>query len=162
MNLCACSVNIVRVNAFIWETGQNGIVCTGLGGGLGHLGCDGFHQREEVKHRRRGVQNAVRRAKMAECIEYDVLLKALCRVAAPTPDESYIVEKCIDKIQGLRRFEVVRCEECTHCYQLIVDENGYWQEVKKGGTHNLCRRNNESFDVKCDDFCSYGERKDNA
>ena len=65
MNLCACSVNIVRWNAFIWETGQNGIVCTGLGGGLGHLGCDGFHQRQEVKHHRRGVQNAVRRAKMA-------------------------------------------------------------------------------------------------
>lgn len=55
--------------------------------------------------------------------------------------------------------EVVRCEECVHCYQLIVDKNGFWQEVEKGGTDNLCRRNETTFDVRCDDFCSYGERK---
>lgn len=56
---------------------------------------------------------------------------------------------------------VVRCEECVHCYQLIVDGNGFWQEVENGGTHNLCRRNESTFDIRCDDFCSYGERKDN-
>lgn len=35
---------------------------------------------------------------MPEYIERDKALNALCQVSAPTPSESYIVEKCIDKI----------------------------------------------------------------
>lgn len=73
-----------------------------------------------------------------------------------------VVKMCIEeigKIKPVDAVEVVRCEECIHCYQLVVDENGYWLEVTKGGTDNLCRRNEETFSVRCDDFCSYGEKK---
>jgi hypothetical protein len=52
------------------------------------------------------------------------------------------------------------CENCTHCYQLIVDEYGRWEVVDAGGTHCLCRRNEETFDVDINGFCSYFERKE--
>lgn len=35
---------------------------------------------------------------MAEYIDRDELLKELCTVSAPIPSESWIVEKCIEKV----------------------------------------------------------------
>ena len=77
-------------------------------------------------------------------------------------DKPYAVKvSSIENAPTVDAVEVVRCKDCKHCYQLIVDENGYWKNVENGGTHNLCIRNESTFDVRCDDFCSYGERKDN-
>ena len=40
-------------------------------------------------------------------IDADALLKALCTVSAPTPSESWIVEKCIDKVNEQPTADVV-------------------------------------------------------
>ncbi len=80
---------------------------------------------------------------MAEYIKREAALKALCQVSAPTPDESYIVEKCIDKINRLPMMEVVRCKDCTE-YGLEKQGRCYWW----------------MHDTKPDDFCSYGERRE--
>lgn len=44
---------------------------------------------------------------MAEYIERDELLKELCTVSAPTPSESWIVEKCIQKVNEQPTADVV-------------------------------------------------------
>ena len=86
---------------------------------------------------------------MAEYIIKDAALKALCQVSAPTPSESYIVEKCIEKINRLPMMEVVRCKDCKqwsrnsgvaespngHCFYHDIETNGH-------------------------DFCSCGERRE--
>ena len=82
---------------------------------------------------------------MAEYIKRDAALRALCQVSAPTPDESHIVEKCIEKIYRLPMMEVVRCKDCKH-YQT----GRYW-----------CSHPNDSrLEMNPDDFCSYGERRE--
>lgn len=88
---------------------------------------------------------------MAEYIKRDAALKALCQVSAPTPSESYIVEKCIEKINRLPMMEVVRCKDCKYC------RLASWGE-------RYCNRDRfvEWGDLQEDDFCSYGERKDNG
>ena len=78
---------------------------------------------------------------MAEYIKRDAALKALLQVSAPTPSESYIVEKCIEKINRLSMMEVVRCKDCKYL----------------GGN---CAMDTYAFEVTEDTFCSYGERKD--
>jgi len=54
----------------------------------------------------------------------------------------------------LKRADVVRCKDCKHC---LLDLSG--REA------HLCMRMENGFPVrkrrKADDFCSYGERKDN-
>ena len=44
---------------------------------------------------------------MAEYIERDELLKDLCTVSAPTPSESWIVEKCIERVNEQPTADVV-------------------------------------------------------
>lgn len=91
---------------------------------------------------------------MAEYIKRDAALKALCQVSAPTPSESYIVEKCIEKINRLPMMEVVRCKNCRDC------EMGYPEKrLDREATQAwLCKRYKRH--VKPDDFCSYGERRE--
>jgi hypothetical protein len=79
---------------------------------------------------------------MAEYIKRDAALKALLQVSAPTPSESYIVEKCIEKIIRLPMMGVVRCKDCKH-YDPFC---GVCQFL--GGEH-----------MSLSDFCSYGERR---
>ena len=43
-----------------------------------------------------------------EYIEREAAIKELCQVFAPTPSESYIVEKCIDKIDNMSAADVVK------------------------------------------------------
>ena len=59
---------------------------------------------------------------------------------------------CIDKVKAVDAVEVVRCKDCKYRYY-----NEY-QEMY------CCERLADGFDtVVCqDDFCSYGERKDNG
>ena len=88
---------------------------------------------------------------MAEDIKRDAALKALCQVSAPTPSESYIIEKCIEKINRLPMMEVVRCKDCKQ-----------WGGVAFG---NVCRRWSAPLAgmkncTRPDDFCSYGERRE--
>ena len=79
---------------------------------------------------------------MAEYIKRDAALKALCQVSAPTPDESYIVEKCIEKINRLPMMEVVRCKDCKN-----------WND-------GICKNGIGLAFNEEDDFCSYGERRE--
>ena len=44
---------------------------------------------------------------MAEYIDRDELLKELCTVSAPTPSESWIVERCIEKVNEQPTADVV-------------------------------------------------------
>lgn len=87
-----------------------------------------------------------------EYIEREALIKELCTVSAPTPSESWIVEKCIDKVNSAPSadvVEVVRCKDCEH-----------WGGVTLG---NICRKWS-GLDLKnCTTptgFCSYGKRKE--
>ena len=84
---------------------------------------------------------------MAEYINRDAALKALAQVSAPTPDESYIVEKCIEKINRLPMMEVVRCKDCRR--------SGVYTSGKL-----YCKHQDGLTDPKPDDFCSYGERRE--
>ena len=86
---------------------------------------------------------------MAEYIKRDAALNALCKVSAPTPDESHIVEKCIEKVNRLPMMKLVKCKNCKH-----------WN--KKNSIFSGCRCENHKgiWDyTKADDFCSYGERR---
>jgi hypothetical protein len=90
---------------------------------------------------------------MAEYIKRDAALRALCQVSAPTPSESYIVEKCIEKVNRLPMIEVVRCKDCRHCThdENIIGAYGYCY-------HFGCYAHDPM--VEADDFCSYGERRE--
>lgn len=47
--------------------------------------------------------------------------------------------------------EVVRCKDCQHC-EIIIDQfDNDWY---------FCKKTNDNAEVKSDDFCSYGERKE--
>ena len=83
---------------------------------------------------------------MVEYIKRDAALRALCQVSAPTPDESHIVEKCIEKINRLPMMEVVRCKDCVKRETVLCPLETYddfpWRASRE------------------DDFCSYGERRE--
>lgn len=85
---------------------------------------------------------------MAEYIKRNAALKALRQVSAPTPDESYIVEKCIEKINRLPKMEVVRCKDCKYRYT-----------PNSPTGKPFCTQYFE-MPAKDDDFCSYGERRE--
>ena len=63
-------------------------------------------------------------------------------------------------IEGLKQeptvdaVEVVRCRDCKRCYKHTTKRNRQkmW----------ICMRNDLDVCVRPDDFCSYGERKDNC
>jgi hypothetical protein len=42
-----------------------------------------------------------------DLISRKALMESLCSVSAPTPDESYIVEKCINKVNDAPKIEAV-------------------------------------------------------
>lgn len=47
--------------------------------------------------------------------------------------------------------EVVRCRNCMHC-EIVIDQfDNDWY---------FCKKTKDNAEVKPDDFCSYGERKD--
>lgn len=47
--------------------------------------------------------------------------------------------------------EVVRCRSCMHC-EIVIDQfDNDWY---------FCKKTKDNAEVKPDDFCSYGERKD--
>ena len=62
-----------------------------------------------------------------------------------------IVSECAEIIRNLpsAQPEIVRCRECKHCRK--VDESEYW-------CYGFC---SPARLVRKDDFCSYGERRDN-
>lgn len=53
--------------------------------------------------------------------------------------------------------DIVMCKECKHLdIEYVENEHG------KDDEYPMCLRFEDyTFDVKADDFCSYGERKDN-
>jgi hypothetical protein len=57
---------------------------------------------------------------MAEYIDRDELLKELCTVSAPTPSESWIVEKCIEKVNEQPTADVVPKSEVETLKSLIT------------------------------------------
>ena len=60
----------------------------------------------------------------------------------------------VKKAQTVDAMEVVRCKDCEHCRTFIMSHN---KEA-----HTRCSFWGEEYLlVKPDDFCSYGERKDN-
>ena len=71
---------------------------------------------------------------MDEYISKDVAIKALLQVAAPTPSESHIVEKCIDVINALPgsepqrlRVEIDR-EDFDESYKAMAKERGWYRK----------------------------------
>ena len=97
---------------------------------------------------------------MAEYIDRDELLKELCTVSAPTPSESWIVEKCIEKVNeqpDADVVEVVRCKDCERAEMY----NFYDEDVPRLAC--VEKKNGEvcfATKVEPNHFCSYGERKE--
>lgn len=58
---------------------------------------------------------------MAEYIDRDELLKELCTVSAPTPSESWIVEKCIEKVNEHPTADVVPKSEVERLEKELAD-----------------------------------------
>lgn len=70
-----------------------------------------------------------------------------------------IKQVAIKYIDSAPTIEIIRCGECKHCSKdrikwSVKGEDGNWIDTKC----NLCRRT--KLEVKPDDFCSYGERRD--
>ena len=63
------------------------------------------------------------------------------------------VLRAIDSAPAVDAVEVVRCKDCAHC------DISY--PTGKPTPWYLCKRNRWTV-TKADDFCSYGERKDNG
>ena len=58
-------------------------------------------------------------------------------------------------VEALRFGEVVRCKYCKHCKK-------YRNRLDPMRNHQMCvRMDKYAFGVEEDDFCSYGERKEN-
>jgi hypothetical protein len=78
---------------------------------------------------------------MKKYIEYEKAVEGLCDVIAPTPSESYIVSKCIDKLGNMPAADVrevvhakwintepyttingkyLKAQECSNCYAFFV------------------------------------------
>lgn len=60
---------------------------------------------------------------MDEYIKRDDALKALCQVSAPTPSESYIVEKCIEKVNAVPATDV---QEVKHGFWISISNDDKW------------------------------------
>lgn len=89
---------------------------------------------------------------MKEYIERDEAIKELCQVSAPTPSESYIVEKCIEKLDNMLAVdvvEVVRCKDCEY----------YRQNEYSPDEDMMCMCWCDWLPTDPDDFCSSGKRK---
>ena len=67
---------------------------------------------------------------------------------APTHAEKSVILEVKQALLEMASTEVVRCKDCS----FIID--------RSDGTHGCYRHFVE--DCKIDDFCSYGERKDNG
>jgi hypothetical protein len=81
----------------------------------------------------------------------ELIYKADARKAILKENPS--IAYCIDNIKGVDAVEVVRCKDCRH-YKFRKPYPSYNATVK-----TCCRCANTR--VNDDDFCSYGERKDN-
>lgn len=67
---------------------------------------------------------------MDEYIKRDKALNALCQVSAPTPFESYIVEKCIDKVNNVPAEDVVLRSELAK--EIFADIEQFIEDNKNG------------------------------
>lgn len=60
---------------------------------------------------------------------------------------------CIERIKGVDAVEVVRCKDCKHRIDDIDFVCGHFCTKRPSAGGHYCEDN---------DFCSYGERKDNV
>ena len=65
-----------------------------------------------------------------------------------------MIEDCIENAPTVDAVEVVRCKDCKHYHPRC--QSVHWE-----GKKNMCCRS-ANVHTKPDDFCSYGERKDNG
>lgn len=73
-------------------------------------------------------------------------------------DEFYGAMQMLDELQPADVVPVVRCKDCKYVYCHIYHG---WQEPIYTCTHLRSRWNsNNDLDVNPDNFCSYGERKE--
>ena len=106
---------------------------------------------------------------MARYIDADKLKADFCESCSTHKRYHLTVEQCraIEKERPHRKWcfkmrlidnaptadvvQVVRCRECRHC-EIIIDqfENDWY----------FCKEAVNNAEVKSDDFCSYGERKE--
>lgn len=89
---------------------------------------------------------------MDEYIEREAAIDAVTEVYYNTPDVNLSGEKFEAAINGILAADVapvVRCKDCNHC-----DPENYHCDHPMSTAAPLRR--------KPDDFCSYGERKDDA
>lgn len=89
---------------------------------------------------------------MAEYIEREAAIDAVTEVYYNTPDVNLSGEKFEAAINGILAADVApvaRCKDCKHC-----DPENYHCDNPMGTAAPLRR--------KPDDFCSYGERKNDA
>ena len=62
-----------------------------------------------------------------------------------------ILEEVIKELPTADVAEVVRCRNCMHC-EIVIDQfDNDWY---------FCKKTKDNAEVKPDDFCSYGERRD--
>ena len=79
-------------------------------------------------------------------ISIDEALEATHKEVFWTESEKAAVRSFLAKLPGVDAVEVVRCKDCRYC---MKDSHGLW--CFNDYEHNL----------QPNDFCSYGERKDN-
>lgn len=63
-------------------------------------------------------------------------------------------DRVIQEMPTVDAVEVVRCKDCVRCFKHTTKRNRQMMWI--------CMRNEMDVRVRPDDFCSYGERKDNA
>ena len=104
---------------------------------------------------------------MADYIERQAAIDAFNRIknTLKNPETAhydtlmfYEIEDVLEDIEPADVVQVVRCKDCKHVYCHIYHG---WQEPIYTCTHLRSRWNsNTDLEVNPDDFCSYGERKE--
>ena len=104
---------------------------------------------------------------MADYIERQAAIDAFNRIknTLKNPETAhydtlmfYEIEDVLEDVEPADVVQVVRCKDCKHVYCRIYHG---WQEPIYTCTHLRSRWNsNNDLDVNPDDFCSYGERKE--
>ena len=72
-----------------------------------------------------------------------------------TESEQAVVRNFLAKLPKVDAVEVVRCKDCKH-WKCIDGLNPHWECQIFCGLHDY------GYLTGADDFCSYGERKDNG
>lgn len=99
---------------------------------------------------------------MNEYIDKAVAMRKL--VDLPAELDAVAVQRCIEAIHSVPAadvVEVVRCKDCRDCMEFTPEYK------EKSGHYGTCRRllipmlDDNDARIKADDYCSYGERKEN-